>query len=159
MPDIGARKPEKDFMIIRKVKFCFLFLILIGCENDLSDDPIPFSPFNDIVIDLSFPEFVSLNSNGGYKELNNKGIRGIIIYRLDAKTYLAYERNCSYHPNDACATVNVHSSGLYLTDPCCGSTFNFSDGNPSGGIAWRPLRQYRTQLIGTILTVTSGIVN
>ena len=159
MPGIGARKPERDFMIIRKVKFCFLFLILIGCKNDLSDDPIPFSPFNDIVIDLSFPEFVSLNSSGGYKELNNKGIRGIIIYRLDAKTCLAYERNCSYHPNDACATVNVHSSGLYLTDPCCGSTFNFSDGNPSGGIAWRPLRQYRTQLKGTILTVTSEIGN
>ncbi len=159
MPDIGGRKPEKDFMIIRKAKFWFFFLILMGCKNDLSDDPIPFSPFNDIAIDLSFPEFLSLNTNGGYKELNNKGVRGIIIYRSDAKTYLAYERNCSYHPNDACATVNVHSSGLYLTDPCCGSTFNFSNGNPSGGIAWRPLRQYRTQLTGTTLTIISEIVN
>ncbi len=159
MRGIGARKPERDFMIIRKVKFYFLFLILIGCKSDLSDDPIPFSPFNDIVLDLSFPEFLSLNTNGGYKELNNKGVRGIIIYRSDAKNYLAYERNCSYHPNDACATVNVHSSGLYLTDPCCGSTFNFSDGNPSGGIAWRPLRQYRTQLVGTTLTITSEIAN
>jgi hypothetical protein len=146
-------------MIIHKAKFWFLFLILMGCKSDLSDDPIPFSPFNDIAIDLSFPEFLSLNTNGGYKELNNKGVRGIIIYRLDVKNYLAYERNCSYHPNDACATVNVHSSGLYLTDPCCGSTFNFSNGNPSGGIAWRPLRQYRTQLTGTTLTIMSEIAN
>jgi hypothetical protein len=159
MPDIGARKAEKDFMIIRKTKFWFLLLALCSCKQDLSDDPIPFAPFSDIVIDLSFLEFLSLNTNGGFKELNNKGVRGIIIYRSDAKTYLAYERNCSYHPNDACATVNVHSSGLYLTDPCCGSTFNFSDGNPSGGIAWRPLRQYRTQLVGTTLTITSDIAN
>lgn len=159
MQGIGVRKPEKDFMIIRKAKFWLLLLTLASCKNDLSDDPIPFSPFNDVVIDLSFPEFLSLNTNGGSKELNNKGVRGIIVYRLDAKTYLAYERNCSYHPNDACATVNVHSSGLYLVDPCCGSTFNFSDGNPSGGIAWRPLRQYRTQLVGTTLTITSDIAN
>ncbi len=159
MQGIGAKKPEEGFMIIRRVKFWFIFLVLVACKSDLSDDPIPFSPFNDIVLDLSFPEFLSLNTNGGYKELNNKGIRGIIIYRSDAKTYLAYERNCSYHPNDACATVNVHSSGLYLTDPCCGSTFNFSNGNPSGGIAWRPLRQYRTQLTGTTLTIISEIVN
>ncbi len=60
MQGIGVRKPEKDFMTIRKVKFCFLFLILIGCKNDLSDDPIPFSPFNDVVIDLSFPELLNL---------------------------------------------------------------------------------------------------
>ena len=84
MQGIGVRKPEKDFMTIRKAKFWLLLLTLASCKNDLSDDPIPFSPFNDIIIDLSFPEFLSLSTNGGSKELNNKGVRGIIVYRLDA---------------------------------------------------------------------------
>ena len=146
-------------MTIRKVKSWICILLLIGCKPDLSDDPIPFVAFNEIIINLSLPEFASLRTDGGYKELGNGGIRGIILYRISATSYNAFERNCSYHPNEACATVNVHSSGLYLTDPCCGSTFNFSDGNPSGGVAWRPLRRYRAQLNNFSLSVTDEIVN
>ncbi|HNP96083.1 MAG TPA: hypothetical protein PKJ63_10655, partial [Cyclobacteriaceae bacterium] len=62
-------------------------------------------------------------------------------------------------PNEACATVEVHSSGLFMIDPCCGSSFSFEDGMPSGGPAWRPLRQYRTQFDGGVLTVTEEILN
>lgn len=144
-------------MTIRIVKF-FALMLLIGCKPDLSDDPIPYIGFNDVVINLSFPEFVSLRNDGGYKELSSGGVRGIILYRVSVTSYNAFERNCSFHPNDACATVNVHSSGLYLTDPCCGSTFNLSDGNPSGGVAWRPLRRYRTQLNGSTLTITDEAI-
>ena len=88
------------------------------------------------------------------KKFSGGGVRGIIVYRTNSTSYNAFERNCSYHPNDACATVNVHNSGLYMTDPCCASTFDFLDGNPSGGIAWRPLRRYRTQLNGLTLSIT-----
>jgi hypothetical protein len=147
-------------MSIRRIKsWGSILLLLIGCQPDLSDDPIPYIPFTEIVINLSFPEYASLRTNGGYKEINSGGVRGIILYRISETTYNAFERNCSFHPNDACATVNIHSSGLYLTDPCCGSTFNFSDGNPSGGIAWRPLRRYRTQVNNFTLSITDEVVN
>lgn len=145
-------------MIIRKVKSCFILFLLIGCQPDLSDDPIAFVPFAEIVINLSFPEYASLRTDGGFKEISTGGVRGIIVYRISETSYNAFERNCSFHPNDACATVNVHNSGLYLTDPCCGSTFNFSDGNPSGGIAWRPLRRYRTQVNSFTLSITDEII-
>lgn len=159
MPATLAAKQVKDFMSIRKANpWICIFLLLIACEPDLSDDPIPYIPFTEIIINLSFPEYASLRTDGGYKEING-GVRGIIIYRVNATSYNAFERNCSFHPNDACATVNTHNSGLYLTDPCCGSTFNFSDGNPSGGVAWRPLRRYRTQLNNSTLTITDEVVN
>jgi hypothetical protein len=157
---IWGGKLEKDFMITRRIKsWGAILFLLIGCQPDLSDDPIPFIPFTEIVINLSFPEYASLRTDGGYKEINSGGIRGIIIYRISETSYNAFERNCSFHPNDACATVNIHNSGLYLTDPCCGSTFNFSDGNPSGGIAWRPLRRYRTQVTSFTLSITDEVVN
>ena len=153
-----AAKPEKDFMIIQKTKsWIYILLLLMGCQPDLSDDSIPYIPFTEIIVNLSFPEFAALKTDGGYKEIKG-GVRGIIIYRINSTSYNAFERNCSFHPNDACATVNAHSSGLYLTDPCCGSTFNFSDGNPSGGVAWRALRRYRTQLTGTTLSITDEII-
>ncbi|MBK5278247.1 MAG: hypothetical protein JJE09_05220 [Bacteroidia bacterium] len=146
-------------MSIQKTKFCIsILLVMVACQPDLSDDPIPYIPFNEIIINLSFPEYATLRTDGGYKEVNG-GVRGIIVYRVNATSYNAFERNCSFHPNDACATVNIHSSSLYMTDPCCGSTFDFSDGNPSGGVAWRPLRKYRTQLTGTTLSITDEVIN
>lgn len=127
----------------------------------MSDDPIPYIPFDDIVINLTLPQYISLKNVGGYYELtgNDQGVRGIIIYRKSASVYLAYEKNCSFRPNEACATVDVDGSTLYMTDTCCGSSFSFSDGSPISGPAWRPLRQYLTFLNGFELTITDEIVD
>ena len=144
--------------MIRKIKFWFLLAGIAACTPDRSDDPVPFIPFVDIVINLNLPEFIGLRSDGGYAEVDG-GVRGIIVYRVNSSAYLAYERNCSFRPNEACATVNVHNSGLFMIDPCCNSSFNFSDGNPTGGSAWRPLVRYRTQLSGLTLTISSEVVN
>lgn len=72
---------------------------------------------------------------------------------------MAYERNCSFRPNEACATVDAHSSGLFMIDSCCNSNFSFTDGSPTGGPAWRPLNRYRTQLSGITLTITDEVIN
>ncbi len=146
-------------MIIQKNKFWLILLSLVACTRDLSDDPIPMIPFADVVIELGFTEYSSLKTDGGVKELTTGGVRGIILYRVNSSTYFAYERNCSFRPNEACATVNVHSSGFFMIDPCCNSSFNFSDGNPTGGSAWRPLHRYRTQLSGSTLTISDEVIN
>ena len=136
-------------------KRLLLLLFLISCEPDLVDDPIPFQPFPDI--NIVIPNHPSLSSDGGTIAINDGGVRGIILYRKYSNTYLAFERNCSYKPNDACATVEVHSSTLFMQDACCGSSFNF-EGKPTGGPAWRPLQQYRTSLSVHTLTITDEIV-
>lgn len=156
---IWAEKHLKDFMSTKGISYAFIFFFLFACDPNLSDDPIPYIPFNDYVINLNLPEYIALRTDGGYKEVNSVGVRGVIIYRVNSTNYIAYERNCSFQPNEACATVNVHSSGLFMTDACCGSNFNFTDGNPTGGPAWRPLVRYRTQLSGSELTITSDIIN
>jgi len=145
-------------MIIRKIKWWYLLLLISACTPSRYDDPVPFIPFLDVVINLNLPEFIALRSDGGYAQVKG-GVRGIIIYRANSASYIAYERNCSFRPNEACATVNVHNSGLFIEDPCCGSNFNFSDGNPTGGPAWRPLVQYRSQLDGLTLTISSEVIN
>jgi nitrite reductase/ring-hydroxylating ferredoxin subunit len=126
----------------------------------MSDDAIPFVPFSPIVINLNLPDYNTLKSDGGYKVLSSSvgGVQGIIIYRVNASTYMAYERNCSYQPNNACATVDVDPSGLFMKDPCCGSSFSLTTGLPTGNPAWRPLRQYRTSLVNSDLSITDDIV-
>lgn len=142
-------------MTIRSNIIVFI-LFLINCSPDLSDDAIPPVVFQDILINLNLPEYNSLKTNG-YQYLPD-GVRGIIVFRLTSGSYYALERNCSYQPNNACATVDVHSSGLYLLDSCCSSTFN-TTGSPTGGPAWRSLRKYATSLQGDILTITDEVIN
>ena len=154
----GSKLEANSNCMIRKIIFWFLLIVITACKPNLSDDPVPFIPFLDVVINLNLPEFVGLRTDGGYAQVNG-GVRGIILYRVNSSTYMAYERNCSFHPNEACATVNVHNSGLFMVDPCCGSNFSFSDGNPTGGPAWRPLVRYRTQLNSLTLTISSEVIN
>ena len=133
-------------------------MLTFACSSDLSDDPIPVASFADIVIDISFPAYVNLRNTNGFTYVNG-GVRGIIVYRSIGNSFLAYERNCSFHPNEACATVNVHASLLYMTDPCCSSDFSFQDGSPTGGQAWQPLRRYRTQFNGSTLIISDEALN
>lgn len=153
-----VKRVGKVFMItINKFFKGLLFILLLfACEPDLVDDPIPFLPFPNI--NIVVPNYPALSTDGGNIKINDGGVRGIILYRKNASTYLAFERNCSYHPNDACATVDIHSSTLFMHDACCNSSFSF-EGDPTGGPAWRPLQQYKTSLSGSTVTITDQVVN
>lgn len=144
----------------------FLILLIVSqlnsCSPELNDDPIPPAVFEDIILTLTLPENINLSTDGGYRDLSQAypgaGVRGIIVYRKNATTYLAFEKNCSYLPNNAGATVDVHISTLFMQDASCGSIFSW-DGNPNGGPAWQPLRQYETFLNGVQLTITDESLN
>jgi hypothetical protein len=146
--------------LLSRHSFFGLLCLYVSCTPDMSDDLIPHGPFSPIVINLNLPEYIALKSDGGYKELSNSigGTQGIIIYRVNASTFVAYERNCSYQPNNACALVEVDPSRLFMKDPCCGSSFSFTSGSPTGGPAWRPLLQYQTSLVNSDLSITDDIV-
>ena len=152
-------------MIILRNKINLLFLrivacviVLISCTPEEYDAPVPYQPFPDIIINLNLPEYIGLKTTGATLEIDG-GVRGIIVYCKQQGQFIAYERNCSYHPNDACATVNVDPSKLFLVDPCCGSTFDIGSGDATGGVAIRPLVQYETTYDGLILTITDERIN
>ena len=155
-----GKRADVGFMITRNnilKKFLFLSLVIIlSCDTDRVDDPIPFQPFADIVITTT--NYAALSTDGGSITING-GVRGIIIYRKSSTEYFAFERNCSFQPNDACATVDIHATTLFMHDACCGSSFSFETGDPTGGPAWRPLRQYETSVNLNQLTITKEIIN
>lgn len=132
------------------------FFLLVNCSSEPNDDPIPYVPFTEIIVNLNLPEYFNLHADNTYEYIDG-GVKGLILYRLNANTFYAFERNCSFRPQEACATVEVHSSQLYMEDTCCGSTFNFS-GEPQGGPAFRPLRKYMTRIAGNEVIITDEIV-
>lgn len=133
-------------------------MLVITCTPDLGDDPIPPASFPDKVLNLNLPDNIVLRTKGASRAYNDIGVRGVIVYCADVGVYHAYERNCSYQPNEACATVNIDVSTLFMVDPCCNSMFDFNTGMPSGGVAFRPLRQYTTTFNGTDLVITDQVV-
>ena len=144
---------------VRKKIFHIIAMFFVAaCGQEMTDDPIPWQPFDIIQLNLNLPEYIGLRTDGSHIYLNNGGVRGIILYHQTGSNYFAYERNCSFEPNSACATVEVHVSTLYMFCPCCSSSFDLATGYPTGGPAWRPLRQYETSLNGPTLTITDQIV-
>ncbi|MBC6991206.1 hypothetical protein [Hymenobacter sp. BT491] len=124
---------------------------LAGCGSDNNAEPaIPFVAFNE-QLNLTNQEYSALRFNNGVA-YHAGGVRGLVIVRQNASSYLAFDRNCSYKPYDACARVHIDASRLFLADSCCGSVFNLQ-GQVQGGPANRPLRQYTTSLSGNILTI------
>jgi len=140
----------------RKSFHVILLLLFISVQYQCNEDPlIDLIPqvFVEETINLNNFEYSQLNNLGGFVYITG-GVRGIIIYRKSTNEYLAFERNCTYQPFDACANVKVDESTLFMIDTCCSSTFSF-DGIPTGGPAQIPLRQYRTFLDHSLLTITS----
>lgn len=158
---IMAASQEKGFILMNKSILIILLVFTInltGCENELGDVPLPFRDFQDIIINLDLPEYRNLTNDKGYIYIDG-GVRGIIVYHESGNTYYAYERNCSYEPNNACATVEVHTSSLYMVDTCCGSIYSFPNAFPTREPARSPLRIYESSLQGRTLTITDNSAN
>jgi len=130
-------------------------LVINGsCNNEQFDDQIPFVSFPDKIINLKSQQYLDLQSIG-YVILDDIGVRGVILHKSTfGNDYVAFERNCSYQPNDASALIEVAASALSMQDNSCGSTFEFIEGTPTAGPARNPLRKYRTSLSGDFLTIT-----
>jgi len=64
-------------------------VLSVGCSRDLTDDEIPPSQFPDIVLNLSLPSNIALATKGAVKEINDGGVRGIIVYCEDIGVYHA----------------------------------------------------------------------
>ena len=136
-----------------KLLYSFLFVFVLTshqCKKD-KQDLIPNTSVN-FYVNVSSTQYLGLNNIGGYVYVTG-GVRGIIIYRQSNDEFLAYERDCPYHPSNSCAIVQVDKSGVTATDTCCGSQFLLLDGSIVKGPATIMLKQYMTSFDGTNLHV------
>lgn len=142
---------------------CFVlyaaFLVLAACGSKNNDQPlIPYAPVN-LSLNITNQQYAALRVDNGAVTLpvsgpaGSGGVKGVIVVRQSAGTYLAFERNCPYQPYDACALVSLdRTSRLFIRDSCCNSQFNLQ-GQITGGPSPRPLKQYSTSLQGSLLSV------
>jgi len=127
-------------------------LFAIGCSAVYAQ-----ASFSTISVNLNYPQYQKLKLDGGFVYLDGGGLKGIILYRANENSFLAFDRACPHNPNSE--VVQVDMSSLFMVDNTCHSSFNFSDGQPTGGPAQRPLVQYRVDQEGTVLKISDEIIN
>lgn len=125
-----------------------ILIMFTGCHDD---DYIPEVNFN-YYIDINSVQYNGLKIPGNADYLNVAGFRGVIIHCNYTDEYVAFDRACPYHPEDANAIVEIDEN-LNATCPECGSQFSLYDGTVISGPASRPLKWYSTDLQGSILYV------
>ncbi len=160
MPDITGEKQGAGFMNMTRSSFLFLLaLAFAGCDNDPVPAEIPPATFDDIFINLDLPEYQPLDVQGYVYIQAGGGSNGIILYKNSASDYNAYERTCSYDPYSATAIIEVTPGNISMVDYTCNSYFGFESGQPQGGPAYVPLRQYTVIQTGRSLTITDEPLN
>lgn len=136
----------KKFYVI----FGIYLLLLIGACSKKTD-VVPNTFVNQYVY-INNPTNFKLNAIGGWIYLSG-GVRGIILYRKSTDEFEAFERNCTWQPKDACATLSVDSTNVSLSDNCCSSQFVIFDGSVIKGPATIPLRRYQASFDGSTVHV------
>lgn len=142
------RENKKSFIFLP----FFLLLLFVSCESDLPESPIPYV-FVHQEINLNDIRYQELQQANGYIYLPG-GVRGLVVISDGFGNYTAFDRACPYHPGEDCAQIEMHESRFYLFDDCCDSTFSLA-GQPTGGPAQAPLRQYSTFRNGDYLIISS----
>lgn len=126
-----------------------LLLLFIHCGD--SNEYIQ-NVYVDIEIDLSLPEFSTLNTVGNSMFLEG-GNEGIIIYSFSNYEYKIYDRNCSYEPSLSCSYIDSINSTIAFCG-CCSSAFLLDqNGSAANSPAILPLKQYNYSLNNTILNI------
>ena len=147
---INTTKEMVRYFIFFKIIFLIIAIYISACSKEESQ--IPYVPVN-ITLYVSDPQFVNLNAVTGWTYLTG-GSRGILVYRRSNDEFMAYDRHCTYQPEDPCGVIEVEQSGSFTAiDSCCGSKFLITDGSVNAGPARQPLKQYQTDYDGTRLLI------
>ncbi len=115
----------------------FLF-IFVRCDKD----EIPF-PYVSVYANLALDTQLGNVLVGNYVLVDGYGVGGLIIYRADFNSFLAFDRACTNEASHTCILANDDSM---LECPCCGSKFWMVNNDIAGtvylGPAKYPLKRY-----------------
>ncbi|TAE03896.1 MAG: hypothetical protein EAZ97_00855 [Bacteroidetes bacterium] len=142
------------FSFIKK-KIIILFLVnitFLSCDVANNQTPYP-AVFVNKIINLNNIQYTTLRNDGG-AVYETGGLKGLIIYRLNANNYLVFDRYCPFDRNASCSKIEIDDSLLYMIDRCCDSQFTF-EGVPIAGPAPQNLLRYSAVLTGSLLTINN----
>jgi nitrite reductase/ring-hydroxylating ferredoxin subunit len=129
-------------------------LFLPGCRRP--DYGLYPNVFVDEYLIINNPAYFNLTVTGGWI-YHDAGFRGLVVYRRffnnDVNDFIAYDRGCPIHFDDACGFLDVESDDFTVTCRCGQHTYNIFDGGPMDKTETPPLFFYRTTFVNGVIHI------
>ena len=138
--------------MMKKLLLLISFVAFFGCnknENNVNCNFLLNVGVN-LTVNLNLPQFNQLLFPGNAVRVAGQGNEGIILYRLNSATLLAWDGADPNHTPSACSALSLESDGVSATCGCPdGNTYFLATGTFSGD---NPppctLKPYRVEPIG-----------
>ena len=137
---------------MRKLLYFILFISLIACEKNETNDILPDQDVN-VTVDLNLPQYIDLQIPSGWAYTNG-GLRGIVVLNTGTgnPNFKAFDRAC---PNYDCTSPMTFDGSLKLTCPCDKSIYSIIDGSPQTSGNKYFAREYKVTEIGNALIISN----
>lgn len=135
----------------------FLFATLfLACgsddnNNNISNPYLTPPPVN-LTLNLSLPEYNSLNFPGNSVVVSNQGIKGIVVSNLNGSIYYAFDLSDPNHSPNSCSRMEVN--GGEATCQCeDANKYSIITGQKINGQSPYTMLQYRAEREGDVIRV------
>lgn len=145
---------------MKKIALLFCLTIsLFSCDSDDNavnrDNPFLFDPPINISLDLSLPEYNGLNFPGNNVIINQRGIKGVVVYNVNNDLYTAFELSDPNHIPNTCSRMDVN--GILASCPCDTdeNSYDIVTGQHQTNAELFPMQAYRVEKAGNSIIITN----
>lgn len=140
----------------------FILLSLASCKkddeaNNNNNNPFLTPPIVNITLNLNLPQYNPLKFPGNTVLINNRGIKGIVVYNLNNNLYTAFDLSDPNHLPNSCSRMEV--VGVVATCPCDNengsNSYDLVTGQHQSDQNAYPMLQYRISREGNTITITN----
>ncbi|MBL4662592.1 MAG: hypothetical protein JKY22_03310 [Flavobacteriaceae bacterium] len=148
------------------MKRLFVSLIIItsllSCKSDdggtvNNNNPFLTPPIVNITLNLNLPEYNPLRFPGNSVLINNRGIKGIVVYNLNNDLYTAFDLSDPNHLPNSCSRMDIE--GIIATCPCENengtNSYDIVTGQHQNDTEAHPMQQYRVERTGNVVTISN----
>ena len=148
------------------MKPLFLSLIILlslgSCKKDENgtinnNNPFLTQPIVNISLSLNLPEYNPLRFPGNSVLINNRGLKGIVVYNVNNNLYTAFDLTDPNHIPNSCSRMDV--VGVVATCPCPSENgsnkYDIVTGQHQSDENAYPMQQYRIVRNGDVITISN----
>ena len=120
-----------------------VLLLFQNCEKNFS-----------ITINLNLPDYNKLRIERGVVQLDNVGLRGIVVINI-GNNYMAWDRACPSQALSDCSQMTLESDHFFMLCPCNGVKYNLLNGQPQSKETSYPMLNYQVVKQGDVLVISN----
>lgn len=129
-----------------------VLLLFQNCEKNFQRNPFLQEAKFSITLNLNLPDYNKLRIERGVVQLDNVGLRGIVVINI-GNNYMAWDRACPSQALSDCSQMTLESDHFFMLCPCNGVKYNLLNGQPQSKETSYPMLNYQVVKQGDVLVI------